>query len=162
MASLLCIFWPPFTFSTPNLAPFLTWNTTSTNLLTGTWESRQVLCRTNWNAVFSLLWLQLRQTKQPHHMLAPATPSISGFTAREMSQLPTRLCWRGHRNPKLRGRRARRLHLLWTPINKGTPPLKSPSYLLFRSKGGWKTINVFLAISVGLSLTPITNILSAS
>ena len=30
------IFWPSFTFSTSNLAPFLTWSTTSTNLLTKT------------------------------------------------------------------------------------------------------------------------------
>ena len=35
-SSLLHIFWPPFTFSTPYLAPFLTWSTTSTNLLNGT------------------------------------------------------------------------------------------------------------------------------
>ena len=40
--------------------------------------------------------------KRPHCMLAPATHTISGFTAREMSQLPTRLHGRGHWNPKLR------------------------------------------------------------
>ena len=30
LASLLHIFWPLFTFSTPNMAPFPTWSTTST------------------------------------------------------------------------------------------------------------------------------------
>ena len=35
--------WPPFTFSTPNLAPFPTWSTTSTNLLTGTQKSPSAL-----------------------------------------------------------------------------------------------------------------------
>ena len=38
-SSLLHIFWPPFTFSTSNLAPFPTWSTTSTNLLIGTRKS---------------------------------------------------------------------------------------------------------------------------
>ena len=36
----------------------------------------------------ALIWFC---TKRPHCMLAPATPTISGFTAREMSQPPTRL-----------------------------------------------------------------------
>ena len=39
LATLLHIIWPPFTFSTPNLAPFPTWSTTSTNLLAGTQKS---------------------------------------------------------------------------------------------------------------------------
>ena len=39
LATLLHIFWPLFTFSTPNLAPFPIWSTTSTNLLTGTRKS---------------------------------------------------------------------------------------------------------------------------
>ena len=40
------------------------------------------------------------------------------------------------------------------------PPLKSPPYSLFSTKGGRKTIN-FLPICMGLSLTPITSISSA-
>ena len=39
LATLLHIFWPPFTFSNQNLAPFPRWTTTSTNLLTGTRRS---------------------------------------------------------------------------------------------------------------------------
>ena len=44
---------------------------------------------------------------------------------------------------------------------EGTPPLKFPPYSLFSPKGGRKTIN-FLPIFMGLSLTPITSIWSAS
>ena len=49
-------------------------------------------------------WLQHGQTKQPHYMLAPATLTILGFTAREMSRLPTRLRGQRHQSHKLRGR----------------------------------------------------------
>ena len=48
------------------------------------------------NAVLSLFWLELWQTKWPHCMLVPATPMISDFTAREMPQVPTRACGQGH------------------------------------------------------------------
>ena len=50
---------------------------------------------------------------------------------------------------------------LRTPISWGTPSLNFTSYSIFRAKGGQKTIN-FLAIFMGLSLTSITNIWSAS
>ena len=50
---------------------------------------------------------------------------------------------------------------LRTPVNRGTPPLKFPRYSLFSPKGGRKTIN-FLPIFMGLSLTLITSISSAS
>ena len=97
-------------------------------------ESPQALRRINSNAVLSLFWLQLGQTKRPHCMLAPATPTIWGFTAREMSQLCTRLRGRSHWNPELRGR----LHPLGTPINGGEHlSLKFPLYSLFRPKG-WR------------------------
>ena len=73
-------------------------------------------------------------------MLATATPTISGFTATEMSQLPTRL--RDHRIPKLRGRRGGTAP--FEPLlNGGTPPLKSPPYSIFRTEDSRKTINVF-------------------
>ena len=68
-------------------------------------ESPHALHRTISNTFFSLIWLQLRQTKQPHCMLAPATPTISGFPARKMTQLPTRLRGQGHWIPQLRRQR---------------------------------------------------------
>ena len=69
------------------------------------------------------------------------SPTISGFTAREMSQLPTRLRGRVTETPNCVGGEG--LRPLPTPINGGTPPLKFPPYSLFRTKGGRKTINVF-------------------
>ena len=104
-------------------------------------EGPQALRRITSNTVLSLFWLQLWQTKQPHSMLAPATPTISSFTVREMSQLPTRLCGRSNWNCKLHGRRG--AQPLQTTINRGTSPLKFPPYLLFTPKGSRKTINVF-------------------
>ena len=47
--ALLQISWPLFTFCAPNLAPFSTWNTTSSNLLTET-QKFQAICRTKSNA----------------------------------------------------------------------------------------------------------------
>ena len=91
------------------------------------------------------------QTKRPYYMLAPATPTILGFTAREMSQLPTRLRGRGHRNPGLRGRSHR----------NPPPPLKFPHTRYLGQRAAEKP-STFLAIFMGLSLTPITNIWSAS
>ena len=90
LAYLLRIFWPPFTFSTPNLAPlFFRHGVLPLPTCTPGLKSPQALRRTNLKAAFFLFWLQLGQTKWPHYKLAPATPTISGFTAREMSQ---RLC----------------------------------------------------------------------
>ena len=59
-------------------------------------ESLQVLCRIKSNAVLFLFWLELGQRKWSHWMLAPATPQISSFAARETTQLPTRLRGRSH------------------------------------------------------------------
>ena len=64
----------------------------------------QALFRINSNAMFSLFWWQLGHMKWPHCMLASATHVISGFTAREMSQLPTRLLGQCHCISKLLGR----------------------------------------------------------
>ena len=50
-------------------------------------ESPQALGRIKSNAVLFLSWLELGQTEWLHCMLAPATPTISGFTAREMPQV---------------------------------------------------------------------------
>ena len=61
--------------------------------------------RTNSNAFFSLFCLQQGQTKWHHCMLAPTTPTISGFTARKMFQLSTRLHGWGHWTPKLHRQR---------------------------------------------------------
>ena len=103
-------------------------------------ESLKALSRIKWNVVLSLFWLEQGQTKWPHCMLAPATLKTSGFTAREMPQVPSRACGRGHWNHKLRGRRGNKAPF-WTPINGGTPPLKFPPCSLFRPKGSRKTIN---------------------
>ena len=87
LASLLHIFWPPFTFSTQIWFLFEYWVLLLPTCLPGL-KSPQAIRRTNWNAVLSLFWLQLGQTKQPYCMLTLATPTISEFTAMEMSQLP--------------------------------------------------------------------------
>ena len=74
LVSMLHLFLPPFTFSTPNLAPFSTWSTIIILLqicLSGL-KSPQVLCRTNSCSP------SRGETKWPHCMLAPATPTISG------------------------------------------------------------------------------------
>ena len=113
LVSLLYIFLWPLTFSTPNLSPFLTLSTTYTNLLTGT---------------------QLGQTKRPRYMLAPATPKILSYIAREMSQLPTRL--RGQRGGCAPFK---------PPLTGGHPPLK------FTRR---KTVNFFSHFH----WLPITNI----
>ena len=77
----------------------------------------------------------------PLHV-APATPTISGFTARKMPQVPTRA--RG------RGRKMQNSSAAWglcplrsPALTGGHPPLKFPPSLLFRPKGGQKTINFF-------------------
>ena len=78
-------------------------------------ESPQALRRINSNAVVSLFWLQLGQTNQPRCMLASATPMISSSTAREISQLLTRLRGPGRWTPQLRG---------W---QEGTAPFETPN-----------------------------------
>ena len=71
-------------------------------------------------------------------MLVSATPTISGFTAREMPQVPTRACGRGHRNHNLPGRRGGTAP--FEPPSTGVhPPLKFPPYSLFRPKGSRKS-----------------------
>ena len=64
-----------------------------------------------------------------HCMLTPATPTMSGFPAREMSQLSTRLHGRVTESPICVG-----------PIIRRTLPSKFPPYSIFRAKGGQKTI----------------------
>ena len=98
-------------------------------LLLPTWlpglKSPQAPCRIKSNAVLSLFWLELWQTKLPHCMLEPATPTISDFTAREMPQVSTRAHGRGHWNPRLCGRRGG-CTPFEHPINRGHPPLNFP------------------------------------
>ena len=101
LASLLLIFWP---LSLPQ-----TWVLFQRGvLLLPTYlpglKSPQAHRRIKPNAVLSLFWLELEQTKWPHCMLVPATPMISDFTRRKMPQVHTRVRGQGHRNPKLRGR----------------------------------------------------------
>ena len=74
-------------------------------------------------------------------MLALATPKISSLTAKEMPQVPTRARGRGLETANCVG--DEELCPIRIPINWGTPPLKFPLYLLFRPKGGRKTINFF-------------------
>ena len=85
-----------------------------------------------------------------HVGVAPAIPMISGFTARNMPHLPTRLHGRGHRNPKLRG---------WLEGCVPGPlpaPIKIPPYSLLtcRPKASQKTTNSF---SHFRGLVPDTN-----
>ena len=54
---------------------------------------------------------QLGQTKRPHYMLVPATPTILSFPAKEMPQLPTQIAWALPPS---------------NPINGGDTPFKSP------------------------------------
>ena len=123
-------------------------------------ESPQVLRKIKSNAVLSLFWLELGQKKWPHCMLAPATPTISGFKAGEMTQEPSRARGRGHWNHTLRGGRGGQAPFE-PQLTGGHPPLKFPPYSLCSPKGGRKTIN-FLPIFMGLYLTLITSISSAS
>ena len=92
----------------------------------------QAICRTKGNAVFSLFWQQLGQTKWPHYMLVSATPTISVFPARQMSQLPIRLHGWGHWNPKLHDQQGG-----CTPFQlplMGDTPLKFLPYSIFKAK----------------------------
>ena len=123
-------------------------------------ESPQALCRIKSNAVLSLFWLELWGKKWPRCMLVPAKPMISGFTAREMTQVHTRACGGGHWNLNLCGRRGGTAPFE-PPLTGGHPPLKFLLWPLFRAKGGRKTCN-FLAIFIGLCLIPITRFWRAS
>ena len=92
-------------------------------------ESPQALCRIKSNAVLSLFWLELGQTKWPH-VLVPTTPTISGFAAREMPQVPgTRYpperVGGGHWNHNLCGRR-RGTALFEPPLTGEHTPFKFP------------------------------------
>ena len=82
----------------------------------------------------------------PHCMLAPTTPTISGFTARKMSQLPTRLCGGVTETPNWVGRETLPLKLLLAHY-LGQRVAEKPS--------------TFLDIYMSLCLTTITNISSA-
>ena len=83
-------------------------------------ESIQSLHWTISNAVF---FFDYNWGKQ-NCMLAPATPTISGFTAKEMSQLPTRLRgqWGGTAPFE-------------PPLTRRHPPFKIPPVLIIWSKG---------------------------
>ena len=93
-------------------------------------------------------------------MLTPTTPTISAFTASEMSQLTTSLHVRAQIVWATRG-----LCPLPTPINRGNPPppLKFLPYSIYLGQRVIEKPSNVLAIFMGLSLTPIiTNIWSAS
>ena len=86
------------------------------------------------------------------------TPTISCFTAREMSQLSTRSHGWGHWNPKLRGMRGGTAP--FEPQLTRDMPFKIPPYSLLGQRADRKTIN-FLGCFMGLCLTTFTNIWSA-
>ena len=105
----------PFTFCTSNVAPFPIYKQVARLLLTTWLESPQELRRT---CSFLLLFTATGASKTtPQHVGTSYTHNI-GFTAREMSQLPTRL------------RGSLTLQILWvvrrslfeTPLN-GVQPL---------------------------------------
>ena len=70
------------------------------------------------------------KTERPHCMLAPATPTITGFTAREISTTH-QIAWAGSLNPQI----AR------------TPPFKIPPVFDIKGKERPKNHQLFLAIS---------------
>ena len=78
---LCSMFWPLFTSSISNLASFLTWSTTSSNLLTGTRKSP-----------IPLLSATGANKTTPLHVGTTYTNDI-GFHSKENVSLPTRLRW---------------------------------------------------------------------
>ena len=73
-------------------------------------------------------------------MLASAIPMISVFTAREMSQ---QIALARSSNPQIAQAEMRHSPQRTTSLNEGTPILKFPSYVMFRTEYRSKTINVF-------------------
>ena len=101
------------------MALFPTWSTIST--------IPQVLRRINPNALLSLFWLQLGQTKRPHCMLAQLHPQFRVLQQGKcLSYPPDCMDW-----------------VTETPLTRGQRLLKFHPYSLFRPKGGRKTINLF-------------------
>ena len=144
LAALLEISQSSFTFSTANLAPFMTWSTTLSNLLTGL-ESSQPLCRTKLNAMFSLFWQQLGQTKRPHyiHVGTSYTHNI-GFSRKKNVSATHQIEWG-----------ARGDSLLQTPINIGTTPFKLPCCTRHLGQRAAEKPSTFLDIFLGLSVKPM-------
>ena len=64
-------------------------------------------------SVLSLL-TQLGQTKRPHYLLVPATPTILSFLASEMPRLHTQIAWAGSLKPQI----------AWALPPPYNPPLK--------------------------------------
>ena len=73
-----------------------------------------------------------------------------------MSQLPTR-CVGGVTDPQIAWA-ARELRPLPTPVNKGHPLLNPPPRTQYLEQRASEKPSTFLAIFMGLSLTPITYI----
>ena len=74
-------------------------------------------------------------------MFTTATPMISGFTARKMPHIPTRVHEQGHSNHKLPGWQGG--HASLKPSLMGDTAFKIPQYSLFRPKSGQKTTKFF-------------------
>ena len=104
MATLLHIIWPPFNFSTPNLAPFPTWSTTSTNLLTGTRKSPsaskdQIKC-----SALPLLTGTGAYKMTPLHVGTSYTHDFQ-FHSKENASATHQRAWAGSKNAKFVGMR---------------------------------------------------------
>ena len=132
LETLLHIFWPPFTISTPNLAP---------------------LPFTDMEYYF--YQHAYRDLKVPKCFVGKcsALPLLTGTRTNKLTPLHVGTSYT-HDFRVYSKENARGLHTLRTTINRETPPLKFLLYLLFRPKGGRKTINVFSCFN---GLVPDTN-----
>ena len=86
-------------------------------------------------------------------MLAPATPTISGFTAKEMPQVPTRARGRGHRNHKLRGRSGGCAP--FEPTLTGGHPFKIPPRIRYLGQRGAENHQLFKLFSWACAPYPL-------
>ena len=87
-------------------------------------ESPQALHRIKSNAVLSLFWLELGQTKWPHCMLGPAIPMFAGFQQGKCLSYPPDCMDRLNETQICVG--SKRLHPFQPPLTGGYPLLKFP------------------------------------
>ena len=131
LATLLHIIWPPFTFSTTNLALFLTWSTTSSNYQFAYQNPKvaQVLRRTN--TVFSLLTATGANKTTLLHVGTSCTCDIGFYSKGNVSATHQIVCATESQNCM----DGVGLCPLQTPFTGGHT-FKILLYLIFRAKGG--------------------------
>ena len=79
-----------------------------------------------------------------HCMLASATPTISGFTAREMPQVPTRGVGGVTKKPQFAWA-ARGMRPLSNPLDEGTLPFKNSPHTRYLGQRAAEKPSTFLA-----------------